>query len=77
MTNEYFGGAREHGLGYRTLKSLARNALIYSFLADAEKREELARFDRASAAFEASIANERSWPQRLWLLAAEAAAPAR
>ena len=77
MTNEYFRGAREHGLSYRTLKSLARNALAYSFLAEAEKRQELARFERSSSEFEASIAKEQTWPQRLWMLAVEAIAPVR
>lgn len=77
MTNEYFRGAREHGLSYRTLKSLARNALTYSFLADAEKRQEVDRFERSSREFEASIAGALPWPQRLWLLAVEAVAPAR
>jgi adenosine deaminase len=77
LTNEYFRGAREHRLGYRTLKSLARNALIYSFLTEPEKQQELARFDRSSAEFEASIAGEQRWPRRLWLLMWEAVAPAR
>ena len=77
MTNEYFRGAHEHGLSYRTLKALARNALIYSFLSDADKQQELARFDRASAEFEASIARQQPWPQQLWMLAAEAVAPIR
>ena len=62
------------GLSYRTLKSLARNALIYSFLPDAEKQQELARFDRLSVEFEASIVREQPWLQRLWWLAVEAVA---
>jgi adenosine deaminase len=69
-------GAREHRLGYRTLKSLARNALVYSFLTEQEKQQELRRFDRSSAEFEASIANQQAWPQRLWMLMLEAVAPA-
>jgi adenosine deaminase len=77
LTNEYFRAAREHRLGYRTLKSLARNALIYSFLTEPEKRQELARFDLSSAEFEASIAGRQAWPRRLWMLILEAVAPAR
>ena len=44
--NEYLRAAREHGLGYRTLKAIARNALIHSFLPPADQRRELERFDR-------------------------------
>src|SRR5262249_37070092 len=32
LTNEYMRAARDYGLGYRMLKAIARNALIYSFL---------------------------------------------
>jgi hypothetical protein len=77
MTDEYFRGAHEHRLGYRMLKSLARNALVYSFLPDAEKQREIVRFERSSTAFEASVARELPWPQRLWLLATETVAPVR
>jgi adenosine deaminase len=77
LTNEYFRAAREHGLGYRTLKSIARNALIYSFLTEPEKQQEVVRFDRLSAEFEASIARGQAWPRRLWMLMLEAVAPAR
>ena len=34
LTNEYFRAARDYGLDYRTLKAIARNALIHSFLDD-------------------------------------------
>jgi adenosine deaminase len=47
-------------LEYRALKAIARNALIYSFLDEAQKRDELARFDRASAEFERSVASRQS-----------------
>jgi adenosine deaminase len=77
LTNEYFRAAREHGLGYRTLRSLARNALVYSFLTDQEKQQELIRFDRSSAEFETSIASQQGWPRRVWLLILEAVAPTR
>jgi adenosine deaminase len=55
LSNEYFRAAREFGLDYRTLKAIARNALIYSFLPPDEKRRELDRFDRTSAEFERSV----------------------
>jgi hypothetical protein len=55
LTNEYLRAARDYGLEYRALKAIARNALIYSFLDD-----ELARFDRASAEFERSMASRQS-----------------
>jgi hypothetical protein len=63
-----------HGprLGYRTLKSLAHSALVYSFLTEQEKQQELGRFDRSSAEFEASIASQQAWPRRLWMLILEA-----
>jgi adenosine deaminase len=77
MTNEYFRGAREHELSYRRLNSLARNALTHSFLADADKQQELDRFERSSREFETSIAGALPWPQRLWLLAVEAVSPLR
>ena len=77
LTNEYFRAAHEHDLGYRTLKAIARNALVHAFLAEPQKRAELERFDRACAEFEAWAAGRTSWPQRLWMLAKAAAAPAR
>jgi adenosine deaminase len=77
LTNEYFRGAREHGLGYRTLKSLARNALVYSFLPEQAKQQELDRFDRSSAEFEAAIARAQGWPRRVWMLILDAVAPVR
>ena len=77
MTNEYFRAAHEHRLSYRTLKSLARNALTHSFLAEPEKQQELARFRQSSADFEASITQQQRWPSRLWMLTQEALAPAR
>ena len=47
MTNEYFRAVHDQGLDYRTLKAIARNALTYSFLDEAQKRSELERFDRS------------------------------
>jgi adenosine deaminase len=60
LTNEYLRAARDLGLEYRALKAIARNALIYSFLDEAQKRDEVARFDRASAEFERSVASRQS-----------------
>ena len=59
LTNEYLRAARDYGLDYRVLKAIARNALIYSFLDEAQKRDELARFDRASAEFERFVASRQ------------------
>jgi adenosine deaminase len=59
MTNEYFRAVDDQGLDYRTLKAIARNALIYSFLDEAQKRSELERFDRAYAEFERSLARQQ------------------
>jgi len=60
LTHEYMRAAREHKLGYRTLKAIARNSLVHSFLGPEDKRKELARFDQASADFEQSVAG-RHW----------------
>src|SRR5206468_9553339 len=60
LTNEYVRAARDYGLGYRMLKAIARNALIYSFLDVAQKRDELERFDRACAEFERSVASRQT-----------------
>lgn len=60
MTNEFFRAVDDQGLEYRTLKAIARNALTYSFLDDAQKRSELERFDRAYIEFERSLAREQS-----------------
>jgi adenosine deaminase len=60
LTNEYVRAARDYGLGYRMLKAIARNALIYSFLDARQKRGELERFDRSSSEFERSVARRQS-----------------
>jgi adenosine deaminase len=60
LTNEYFRAARDYRLGYRELKELARNSLTYSFLADKDKRDALARFDRSADEFERAVADQRS-----------------
>jgi adenosine deaminase len=60
LTNEYVRAARDYGLGYRMLKAIARNALIYSFLDEGQKRDELKRFDRACAEFERSVAGRQT-----------------
>lgn len=68
LTNEYFRAARDYRLGYSALRSIARASLTYSFLDDATKRAELARFDRASAAFEGAVAASNSVPANLVLI---------
>jgi adenosine deaminase len=60
LTNEYVRAARDYGLGYRILKAIARNALIYSFLDEGQKQDELKRFDRACAEFERSVAGRQT-----------------
>jgi adenosine deaminase len=60
LTNEYVRAARDYALGYRTLKRMARNSLVYSFLPDKERREALARFDKSADEFERAVADERS-----------------
>jgi hypothetical protein len=60
LGNEYFRAARDYGFGYRLLKAIARNALIYSFLDEGQKRTELARFDRASREFEHAVVSSQS-----------------
>jgi adenosine deaminase len=71
LTNEYFRAARDYDLDYRTLKAIARNALTYSFLYAAQKRQELDRFDRSYAEFERSVAGERSrWQNAVALITA-------
>ena len=68
LSNEYFRAAREFGLDYRTLKAIARNALIHSFLPVDDKRQELDRFDRSSAEFERSVRGPRWQFQHLLAL---------
>ena len=68
LSNEYFRAAREFGLDYRTLKAIARNALIHSFLPPDEKRREVDRFERSSAEFERSVTGPRWQFQRLLTL---------
>jgi adenosine deaminase len=60
LSNEYFRAARDYNLGYRTLKAIARNALVYSFLLPEDKQRELERYERASADFERSLTG-RHW----------------
>ena len=76
LTNEYFRAARDYGLDYRTLKAIARNALIHSFLDETQKRSELARLDRSYAEFERSVARGQSRLQNVVALIRAALAPA-
>ncbi len=73
MTNEYFRAARDYGLDYRTLKAIARNALLHSFLGAEKMREELQRFERACADFERSVTARQSLLQNLAALIKAAA----
>ena len=75
MTNEYFRAVHDQGLDYPTLKAIARNALTYSFLDEAQKRSELERFDRSYAEFERSLARQQSALQNLTVLIRAALAP--
>ena len=71
LTNEYFRAARDYDLDYPTLKAIARSALTYSFLDDAQKRKELDRLDRSYAEFERSVRGERlRWQNALALITA-------
>lgn len=72
LTNEYLRAARDYRLGYRTLKAIARDGLTYAFLNDHDKREEFARFDRASAEFEHSVTESLPFWSRLRSLIAAA-----
>lgn len=56
MTMEYLKGVREQGLGYRTLRRMARTGLEHAFADEAEKARLLREHDAAVAAFEARYA---------------------
>lgn len=72
LTNEYLRAARDHAIGYRTLRTLARNALEHSFLFGEDKARALDRHAAASAAFERSVADAQPWTAKLcaWARAA-------
>jgi adenosine deaminase len=59
LTNEYFRAARDYPLSYRDLKSMARASIEHSFLDAQAKQGALGEFDKASKAFERSVATER------------------
>jgi adenosine deaminase len=75
LSNEYFRAASEYGLGYRTLKAIARNALIHSFLPANDKQRELELFDRSSAEFERSVTGSGWQFRHLGILLKAAVAP--
>jgi adenosine deaminase len=75
MTNEYFRAVDDQGLDYRTLKAIARNALIYSFLDEAEKKSELERFDWSYSEFERSVAHQQPALQKALALMKAAVTP--
>jgi adenosine deaminase len=60
LTNEYERAARDYGLDYAALKAIARASIVFSFLDEAQKRDELVKFDQASAEFERATAAHRS-----------------
>ena len=70
-----FRAARDYGLEYRTLKAIARNALLYAFLDAGQKRAELERFDRASADFERSATSRQTPLQNVVTLLKAAVTP--
>ena len=55
MTNEYFRAVHDQGLDYPTLKAIARNALIHSFLDEGQKRRS-SILRSGSTEFERSVA---------------------
>lgn len=69
MSHEYLRAAREQGLGYQTLKAIARTSLTHSFLSAEDKATELERFDSASTAFEQVEAGRLSLPERILTVA--------
>jgi adenosine deaminase len=77
VTNEYFRAARDYGLSYRTLKAIARNALLRSFLGEKQKGDELKRFDRSFAEFERAQARSRPPLQNILALLEAAVTPSQ
>ena len=53
MTHEYFRAVTDQHLDYRTLKSMARNSITYSFADDTTKTRLRSELERAFARFEA------------------------
>jgi adenosine deaminase len=68
LANEYFRAARDYGLGYRGLKAVARNALVFSFLDENAKQKELERFEQSCAAFERAEAGRQSLLRNVTML---------
>jgi hypothetical protein len=60
LSNEYFRAARDYSFGYRDLKKIARNSIEHAFLDADARRSTFTELDKASAAFEKSVADERS-----------------
>jgi adenosine deaminase len=77
LSNEYVRAARDYGLGYRRLKAIARNALVHAFLKDDDKRDELTKFDKASADFERAIAAQDSLLSNLQAIIKATVGPTR
>jgi adenosine deaminase len=77
LTNEYFRAARDYGPSYQTLKAIARNALLRSFLDQKQKGDELKRFDRSFAEFERAQTRSRPPLQNILALLAAVITPSR
>jgi adenosine deaminase len=60
LTQEYVRAAQTWHLGYRDLKQLSRDSIVYSFLPDAEKTRMERRLDQEFAVFEMRMAH-RAW----------------
>jgi adenosine deaminase len=55
MTREFRRAVEEQNLSYRTLKALARNSIVYSFVDDPTKARLLTRLDSAFVEFEKRV----------------------
>jgi adenosine deaminase/adenosine deaminase CECR1 len=56
LSNEYVLLASRYKPGYKTLKSIVYNSILYSFMSDSDKSENLRRLDERFAIFEAKMA---------------------
>jgi adenosine deaminase len=64
LTLEFRKAVEEQGLGYRTLKRMARNSLEYSFADEATKTRLRSDIDAAFRAFEVSVSRQAPSPGR-------------
>jgi len=61
ITREFKRAVEEQNLGYRTLKSLARNSIVYAFVDDPTKVRLLNRLDSAFVSFERMQSSRRPY----------------